>query len=69
VVQWWLTIIDRKAPLVAVLLYPAIFLNLVLMLAVSMVRTGWGSGVEWKGRIVRVRRGSAPRVRPEEETS
>lgn len=69
VVQWWLTVIDRKAPLVAVLLYPAVFLNLVLMLAVSMVRTGWGPGVEWKGRIVRVRRPTAGSVRPEEEVS
>jgi len=50
VVSW-----DRDAPFSAFVLYPLVFLNLVLMLAVSMLRTGFGEGVVWKGRMVRAR--------------
>jgi chlorobactene glucosyltransferase len=58
-VQWAFVAWDRDMPLVAVVLYPLVFLNLVIILASSMVRTGFGRGVDWKGRLVRVPRPSA----------
>jgi chlorobactene glucosyltransferase len=54
--QWGLNILDREAPLAAVALYPIVFADLVLLMLVSMVRTGYGRGVDWKGRLVRVGR-------------
>jgi chlorobactene glucosyltransferase len=54
VMTWGLIALDRDVPLTSVLLYPLVFLDLILILVVSMVRTGYGRGVEWKGRIVRV---------------
>jgi chlorobactene glucosyltransferase len=53
-VLWALVVWDRNVPLTAFVLYPLVFLNLVIILNASMVRTGFGSGVEWKGRTVRV---------------
>jgi chlorobactene glucosyltransferase len=55
VTTWGLVALDRDVPLLSVLLYPLVFLDLILILVVSMVRTGWGRGVDWKGRTVRVR--------------
>jgi hypothetical protein len=52
-VQWALVAWDRNVPLTAVVLYPLVFLNLVIILCASMLRTGFGPGVDWKGRIVR----------------
>jgi chlorobactene glucosyltransferase len=52
--QWALIVWDRDAPLTAVLLYPVVFANLLAILVTSMVTTGFGPGVEWKGRIIRV---------------
>jgi chlorobactene glucosyltransferase len=54
VMTWGLIALDRDVPLTSVFLYPLVFLDLVLILVVSMVRTGYGRGVDWKGRIVRV---------------
>jgi chlorobactene glucosyltransferase len=54
--QWGLTIVDRDAPIASVVLYPVVFADLVLLMMVSMVRTGYGRGVDWKGRLVRVGR-------------
>ncbi len=51
---WSLVCWDRRAPLVAVLAYPVVFLNLLAILVTSMAKTGFGRGVDWKGRIVRV---------------
>jgi chlorobactene glucosyltransferase len=56
VTQWGLTILDREAPIGAVLLYPLVYVDLVVILIVSMLRTGYGRGVDWKGRLVRVER-------------
>jgi len=66
--QWSLLAWDRDVPLVAVLLYPVVFLNLILILNASMLDTGLGPGVDWKGRVVRVPRdeGKAPEARAAE---
>jgi chlorobactene glucosyltransferase len=53
-VQWALVAWDRDVPLTAVLLYPLVFFNLVVILAASMLGTGFGPGVDWKGRLIRV---------------
>ena len=52
--QWALIVWDRNVPLTAFVLYPLVFLNLVIILNVSMLRTGFGPGVMWKGRTVRI---------------
>jgi hypothetical protein len=52
-VQWALLAWDRNVPLTSVVLYPLVFLNLIIILSASMLRTGFGAGVDWKGRIVR----------------
>ena len=52
--QWALIVWDRNVPLTAFVLYPLVFLNLVIILNVSMLRTGFGPGVTWKGRTVRI---------------
>ena len=61
-VQWAVVTLDRASPVLAFVLYPLIFLDLVVLLTASMVSTGFGPGVDWKGRIVRVPRrgGLAP---------
>lgn len=51
---WAVIVVDRRVPLVALPLYPLIFLNLVVILNASMIGTGFGRGVEWKGRLVRM---------------
>jgi chlorobactene glucosyltransferase len=67
-VQWALVAYDREAPLVAVVLYPVVFANLLGILVASMLRTGFGAGVEWKGRLVRVNRAQAPESPAAERT-
>ena len=54
VAHWALIAWDRDMPLVAFVLYPLVFLNLLVIAIASMVSTGFGPGVEWKGRLVRV---------------
>ena len=56
--QWALVVWDRDVPFLAFVLYPLVFLNLVLILNASMLGTGFGRGVDWKGRLVRKPRGS-----------
>ena len=51
--QWGLVAWDRDAPFTAFVLYPLVFLNLVIILNASMLGTGFGRGVDWKGRTVR----------------
>jgi chlorobactene glucosyltransferase len=53
-VQWGVVAWDRNVPFVAFALYPLVFLNLVVILVASMLGTGFGAGVDWKGRRVRV---------------
>jgi len=57
---WGLTLLDRGLPAYQALLYPLAFANLVLIGFVGMLRTGFGRGIEWKGRLVRVGRGDLP---------
>jgi len=63
--QWAVLAWDRDVPLISVALYPVVFLNLILILNASMLDTGFGLGVEWKGRLVRMPRdgGAAPEPR------
>jgi chlorobactene glucosyltransferase len=56
--QWAFVAWDREVPVIAVVLYPFVFLNLLFILVASMMGTGFGHGVEWKGRLVRVPRGT-----------
>lgn len=51
--QWGIVSWDRRVPLTAFVLYPAVFANLIAILNVSMVLTGFGPGVAWKGRTIR----------------
>jgi chlorobactene glucosyltransferase len=57
-IQWALVTWDRNVPLSAFVLYPLVFLDLVLILIASMLTTGLGPGVDWKGRLVRASRRS-----------
>lgn len=57
-VQWALVAWDRDVPFIAFVLYPLVFLNLIVILNASMLGTGLGDGVDWKGRTVRVPRPS-----------
>ncbi len=59
-ITWALTLYDRRVPPGLALLYPLAFANLVLLGAVSMLRTGFGAGIEWKGRLVRCGRPDLP---------
>ena len=60
--QWALLAWDRNVPPVAFVLYPLVFLDLAIILNASMFGTGFGPGVDWKGRIVRMpREGRAAR--------
>ena len=54
--QWALLAWDRDVPWIAAALYPVVFLNLILMMNASMLDTGFGLGVDWKGRVVRMPR-------------
>jgi chlorobactene glucosyltransferase len=59
--QWALVAWDRDVPFVAFLLYPLVFADLVVIMGASMLGTGFGAGVDWKGRPVRVSpTGAAP---------
>jgi chlorobactene glucosyltransferase len=58
-VQWALVVWDRNVPFSAFVLYPLVFLNLIVILAASMLDTGFGPGVDWKGRMVRLPRSSS----------
>lgn len=56
--QWALVSWDRDVPFLAFMAYPLVFLNLVLILNASMLSTGFGRGVDWKGRTIHTPRGS-----------
>lgn len=56
IAQWALVAWDRDVPFVALVLYPLVFLNLAVMTVASMLSTGFGPGIEWKGRLVRMPR-------------
>lgn len=64
---WGVIVWDRRVPIVAWLLYPFVFLNLVVILNASMIGTGFGRGVEWKGRLIRTPgKGDSPEPQVEE---
>ena len=51
--QWGIVVWDRRVPFTAWILYPLVFANLIAILMTSMVLTGFGPGVAWKGRTIR----------------
>lgn len=57
---WGLTLLDRGLPAYHALAYPVAFANLVVIGLVSTLRTGFGRGIEWKGRLVRIGRADLP---------
>lgn len=61
---WGLVAIDRDVPFTAFVLYPVVFFSLLTILAASMVTTGFGEGLDWKGRTIHVPR----RARAEHKT-
>ncbi len=50
---WCVTLYDRRMPLYLLFLYPVLFAHIVVIAIVSFLKTGYGTGVEWKGRYVR----------------
>jgi len=60
ILVWSLTLADRGLRPYHALIYPIAFANLVLLGIVSTLRTGFGRGIEWKGRLVRLGRGDLP---------
>ena len=59
-VMWTITLTDRRIKPLYAIFYPLGFLNIVFIGAVSMIRTGFGIGIEWKGRLVRCGRPDLP---------
>ena len=57
---WTLTLTDRGIKPLYALFYPVAFANIVVIAVYSMIRTGFGAGVEWKGRLVRCGRPDLP---------
>ncbi len=51
--SWIISLYDRKQPLTSFLLYPFFFLNLIIMAIFSMLKIGFGKGIEWKERLVK----------------
>lgn len=52
--QWAVITWDRDIPLVAFVFYPLVFFNLLIIAIASMLSTGFGRGVQWKGRLVHI---------------
>lgn len=50
---WFLTVKDRKLSPFISLLYPFVFINIMIIGILSFLKTGLGKGVEWKGRLVK----------------
>jgi len=49
---WLAKMYDRHISLLSVVLYPITFFCLILVALYSAVKTGFGAGLEWKGRLV-----------------
>jgi chlorobactene glucosyltransferase len=58
--MWSAALRDRGLPPYLGLVYPLAFANLLFLGLVSTLRTGFGGGVEWKGRLARVESGDLP---------
>ena len=57
---WQIALLDRGLPVYVALLHPISFANLVILGVISTIRTGFGRGIEWKGRLVRIGRADLP---------
>jgi chlorobactene glucosyltransferase len=66
---WLVTLYDRRLPLYLVFLYPVLFANILVIAVVSCLRTGFGKGVEWKGRLVRCATGISISEEADDEES
>ncbi len=51
--MWFLVLKDRKVPLYITFLYPILFVLLIIISIISTIKTGFGRGAEWKGRLVK----------------
>jgi chlorobactene glucosyltransferase len=51
--SWYKTLSDRKLRALLVFLYPIVFFNLLWLTFVSILKTGYGKGALWKGRLVK----------------
>lgn len=58
--MWILTLTSRGLKSFLALLYPLSFFNIILIAISSTMRTGFGKGIEWKGRLVRCGRPDLP---------
>ena len=59
-VMWIIAITDRGIHPAFAVMYPLSFVNIVLIAISSTLRTGFGAGIEWKGRLVRCGRSPLP---------
>ena len=52
-ITWTNILKDRDQPLIFTILYPLLFINIIVIGILSAIKTGFGKGVEWKGRYVK----------------
>ncbi|MBN2531408.1 MAG: glycosyltransferase [Spirochaetales bacterium] len=52
---WFLMVKSRKLSLFISFLYPLVFMNIMIIAILSFLKTGYGKGMEWKGRLVKCR--------------
>ena len=51
--MWLVVLKNRKIPLYITFLYPILFVLLIIISIISTIKTGFGRGAEWKGRLVK----------------
>ena len=51
--MWFMVLKNRKVPLYITFLYPILFVLLIIISIISTIKTGFGKGADWKGRLVK----------------
>ena len=51
--MWAMVLHNRKQSIWMASYYPLLFMSLVAMTVVSTLKTGYGRGIPWKGRLVK----------------
>lgn len=51
--MWLIVLKNRKVPLYIAFLYPILFILLIIISIISTLKTGFGKGAFWKGRLVK----------------
>ena len=51
--MWIMVLKNRKVPLYIAFLYPILFILLIIISIISTIKTGFGKGADWKGRLVK----------------